>query len=258
MCRLLAALPASKSRQGELIVQLSNLARCGVVPQGEPEGHSDNWGLCSYSNQQLRHYITMTESADGSKQLEKISGELKQYPQELVIGHVRKASIGDSSVLNAHPFIYNQYSFAHNGTIFDISKDILSEECQKIVTGETDSEIFFARIMQYVGEGNTTKNALLKTIKYIDKTFDYTALNCLLADGKTLYAIRHYNPKNTYVKTLAMAEYYTLFVGYEKEIPVVICSEAIPDAPYIWKPLGNNEMFTYELESNIWDINQSI
>lgn len=68
-----------------------------------------------------------------------------------VLAHVRAASVGLASAENnCHPFIHNQFAFAHNGDVTGFQKirrDIeasLSEEAYALIEGNTDSEHVFA------------------------------------------------------------------------------------------------------------------
>ena len=71
------------------------------------------------------------------------------------IGHVRASTVGDVAFSNCHPFTYQQCAMAHNGTIREFAslrRQVLAELDDDIfenVKGNTDSEHFFALIMQY-------------------------------------------------------------------------------------------------------------
>jgi predicted glutamine amidotransferase len=64
---------------------------------------------------------------------------------------------------------------------------------------------------------------------------DYSALNCLLSNGRDLFAIRHYRK---------WEEYYTLYT-YTLPGSIIISSQPV-DIPQLkpdnWKPLSNNRL----------------
>jgi glutamine amidotransferase len=68
---------------------------------------------------------------------------------ETVLAHVRKATQGERSVLNCHPFQYGRWVFAHNGDIpnFNEVREQLREQVPKrlrrFILGDTDSETIF-------------------------------------------------------------------------------------------------------------------
>ena len=77
----------------------------------------------------------------------------------VVIAHVRDASVGPVTEANTHPFVHDQWIFAHNGTVARF-KDVarvraeleaeIDPELRRALRGETDSErcflIFLTRL----------------------------------------------------------------------------------------------------------------
>jgi len=43
--------------------------------------------------------------------------KIKHVRSKIIISHVRKATTGDTSLLNTHPFQYKHWIFAHNGSV---------------------------------------------------------------------------------------------------------------------------------------------
>jgi len=141
-----------------------------------------------------------------------------------MMAHVRKASPGISVVsTNCHPFIWDNWSFMHNGYIGMFSKikkhivSILSEEAFQIIKGTTDSEYAFALFLHYYNLLNqqsdnarekdklhTMSEALCKTISTIEdlgqylpsddpkykKEDFYNLLNFVVCDGDRTVATR--------------------------------------------------------------------
>ncbi|MDQ3234010.1 MAG: class II glutamine amidotransferase, partial [Pseudobdellovibrionaceae bacterium] len=73
-----------------------------------------------------------------------------------VLAHIRKATTGEPSFVNSHPFQYGQWVFAHNGKIgrFDaIKSQIMARidpSLRANILGETDSEHIFFLILTHM------------------------------------------------------------------------------------------------------------
>jgi glutamine amidotransferase len=109
--------------------------------------------------------------------------------------------VGLVDINNTHPFLRNNWIFAHNGTIEDLpflrshtSMARLSE-----LQGSTDSELFFAWLLTRLDDAGLTEeptaslrvDGLLRSV--MRKTVDrpgFGTINFLLSNGSTLYAHR--------------------------------------------------------------------
>lgn len=107
--------------------------------------HPDGWGVAFYvdgSPHVTRNPIT----AMGDQLFHRLSGVVSS---QTVVAHVRKATRGDKTVLNCHPFQYGRWIFAHNGDLpdFERHRDALVEhvapDLRRFILGETDSEVVF-------------------------------------------------------------------------------------------------------------------
>lgn len=118
----------------------------------------------------------------------------------LLLAHVRYRTVGDTRVENTHPFRRGRWVFAHNGTIQDTAylRANASPERLAEVTGDTDSELFFAFLLSRMdGAGladvpaSAATDALLRrTMTELVARPQFGACNFLLSDGETLYAHR--------------------------------------------------------------------
>jgi len=119
---------------------------------------------------------------------------------KILIAHVRKASCGERSRENSHPFQHENWIFAHNGSVDrDLLWQKLDEAYKRKVQGQTDSEVYFYWILQCINEqhGNIVegmRRAVFervfdgKAIIDMEKT---TGLNFVMSDGTKLYAFRY-------------------------------------------------------------------
>ncbi len=85
-------------------------------------------------------------SALASQQFPQVAASAKSH---LFVTHLRKATVGDHTIENCHPFVHNSWLFAHNGTIDrDALITRLDTEHRSRLTGATDSEVLFHWILQ--------------------------------------------------------------------------------------------------------------
>jgi predicted glutamine amidotransferase len=101
--------------------------------------------------------------------------------------HVRRATIGGLSVENTHPFCLGNYSFSHNGTVFEAS--LLDGRGMFNPAGETDSERLFNFLMRDFDPGDVVASLRRCMARTIERS-PFSGLNFLFSDGEKLYAYR--------------------------------------------------------------------
>src|SRR6185312_6094087 len=75
---------------------------------------------------------------------------------DVVLGHVRSATVGTLRTENTHPFRYRQWLFAQTGTLsqFDSIRDRLMASVPEFlrggIRGETDAEILFHVFLSFL------------------------------------------------------------------------------------------------------------
>src|SRR5690606_1825426 len=107
--------------------------------------HPDGRGVAYYVDDcpQLMRSPTL---ALGDQLFHRLSGVVSS---ETVLAHVRKATQGELTVLNCHPFQYGRWVFAHNGDVpnFSETKEALRAcvppRLRRFILGDTDSETIF-------------------------------------------------------------------------------------------------------------------
>jgi len=132
---------------------------------------------------------------------------------EIVVAHVRDASIGPVSPENTHPFDHGRWLFAHNGTVArwrrspPVRAAIEAEIdpwLRTLVAGDTDSErcfyLFLTRLRTRVAlDGparlEEVRAALWETARIVSRIADpgaatRSSLNFLVSDGRLLAACR--------------------------------------------------------------------
>jgi len=179
-----------------------------------------------------------------------------------IFAHVRAAGTGAVTEPNCHPFHYGNFLMMHNGNInnfLQIKRELrnrLSDETYNWITGETDSEHFFALFLDYLLREKQTRHdhndmtaalqyalAELKDIHRRKNAVDSTVLNLLVTNGKCMVAMRYSNDPAIEAPTL----YHSIGSRFEcsngvcrmkqtdpSEHAVLIVSEKLTDAEDDW------------------------
>ena len=116
------------------------------------KGRGLGWGIGFYQAGEVLLRRRPLDEHDG------ISGAAlgRDVRTDILIGHVRRASIGDQTASNTHPFRYRQWLFAHTGTIaqFDNLRERLvtsiPDFLMRNVRGDTDSELLFHLFLSFL------------------------------------------------------------------------------------------------------------
>ncbi|HWA74950.1 MAG TPA: class II glutamine amidotransferase [Polyangiaceae bacterium] len=107
--------------------------------------HPDGWGVAFYI-EGSPHVTRSPLTAVGDALFHRLSGAVSS---QTVLAHVRRATRGEKTVFNCHPFQHGRWVFAHNGDIthFDRRREVLlgevSPELRRFILGDTDSEVLF-------------------------------------------------------------------------------------------------------------------
>lgn len=201
MCRLFGFRSVIPSMVHRSLIDADNAL--GV----QSEHHPDGWGVAYYIDS-APHVMKSASTALTDHLFQRVSGIVSS---ETVVAHVRKATQGDLSVLNAHPFQYGRWVFAHNGDIPEfkqVRKKLLDEvapHLRRFVLGDTDSEVvFFLFLSELQRHGPLGNNhgideviaALGATVKRVRSICDTkerghtSLLTLLVTNGATLAATR--------------------------------------------------------------------
>jgi len=207
-------------KHGELLENFSLLAEKGKVPEGSAPGHNDGWGIGYYRAGRAALHKSAASILQEKDIFRRLMTDADGSPTLLV--HLRKSAWPHTSTAaNAHPFLYDNFMFAHNGTIRNYKALLPLLKIGKKhpeIKRALDTEIFFYFILSHIGLG--IEAALKRSAKYISRENSFSSLNFVLASDKGLFAYRQYslNPS-----------YYSLYHADDANSQI-ICSE----------PLGNS------------------
>jgi predicted glutamine amidotransferase len=152
--------------------------------------HKDGFGIAFFEDRGLRHFIDR-EGARASPVAEMV----KRYPikSDVVIAHIRKATIGGVALQNCHPFVRELWGrywvFAHNGDLKDYAPRLHGSFKP---VGDTDSERAFCWLMQELAKAHAAVpgiDELSATLReLLPQPARHGTLNLLLSNGQALWA----------------------------------------------------------------------
>jgi glutamine amidotransferase len=143
MCRIFGFRSVMQSQVHRSLVSADNAFML------QSERHPDGWGVAYYVAQ-APHVIKGASAAFGDQLFKYVSGIVTS---ETVLAHLRRATQGELSTINTHPFQYGHWVFAHNGNIegFDEIRGALLAKIppvlRRFILGTTDSEVLFYLIL---------------------------------------------------------------------------------------------------------------
>jgi glutamine amidotransferase len=143
MCRIFGFRSVMQSHVHRSLVSADNAF------MHQSERHPDGWGVAYYVAG-APHVIKGALAAVSDNLFKHVSGIVTS---ETVLAHLRKATQGDLSTINTHPFQHGSWVFAHNGNIAgfdDVRDDLLariSPVLRRFILGTTDSELLFFLIL---------------------------------------------------------------------------------------------------------------
>ncbi|MCZ4287255.1 class II glutamine amidotransferase [Hoeflea alexandrii] len=192
MCELLGLssnLPATAS------LSLSRLAEHG----GPPTSIRDGWGVAYYEGPDVR-LIKDAGSADDSDWLRFVGQH--DLRSNIVMAHIRKATMGTPAYRNAQPFVRElagrMHSFAHNGWLPGIFETAIFQSTRFAPVGETDSEEAFCGLLDRLAMIWRKPGVIPPLENRLDIIADFAAevrglgpANFLYSDGDALFAHGH-------------------------------------------------------------------
>lgn len=129
---------------------------------------------------------------------------------DLLLGHVRSATVGSLRTENTHPFRYRQWLFAQTGTLpsFESIRERLvasvPEFLRSSIRGETDAEILFYVFLSFLHDAgrlndaltapSQVRDALRSSVAVVDSMAaevggEPSRVNVMIADGEHVFAL---------------------------------------------------------------------
>jgi hypothetical protein len=142
-----------------LSVNSGDYAGCALGPYAQhlslPPGKAGGWGLGWYHVGEVLQRVEPKERGEAFDVEEIVQG----LSADLVIMHVREATVGAVRRENTHPFRFKDWLFAHNGTLpgFEKYREEIRAAMPPFVLrnlrGDTDSEHIFHLFLSFLYDG---------------------------------------------------------------------------------------------------------
>lgn len=239
-----------------------------VRARGQPLG----WGVGFYQSGEVlmrRRPIDDREDIDLAKQCSDVRADV-------LLGHVRSATVGTLRTENTHPFRYRQWLFAQTGTVaqFDAVRDRLMASVPEFlrggIRGETDAEIVFhvflsflhdaGRLNDAVVEPSVVRDAIRSSLAVVDgMTAEVGAesgsINLAVTNGE--YMIAAHRAQKMAYRVFAGRSDAEMIIGEDltlrRKTPelaqmhfVLLGSDFDEDLPPRWKPISERTLVTLD------------
>jgi predicted glutamine amidotransferase len=238
-----------------------------VAPtRGSPLG----WGIGFYQGGEV---LMRRRPIDDREEIQpaKLAADVKA---DVLIGHVRSATVGALRTENTHPFRYRQWLFAQTGTLahFDAIRERLLSSVPEFlrgnVRGETDSEIVFHVFLSFLHDAglldnpSVTPGAALEALRSSQAVIQGMAAevgdvsegtNLLVSNGEMIIAV-HKNTKMSY-RVFAGKNDADMILGDDAQLRrrapelaqmhfTLVASDFDEDLPPRWKTIPMNAVVT--------------
>jgi glutamine amidotransferase len=184
--------------------------------------HADGWGIAARHDGEW----TIERSTACAARCAHFDATTCALAASIVVAHVRKKTVGPTSLANTHPFQRGHLVFAHNGTVKDLDALLARTSARRAaeVAGDTDSERLFAFILTRIDDAADVGAGVAQAVRELHALPEPGSVSFLLSCGHRLYAHR-----------LARS----LFVLVRPDATLV-ASEPFTDEP--WRELADREL----------------
>jgi glutamine amidotransferase len=247
MCQLLGM---NSFKPAQLSFSLEGFLRRG----GETGEHADGWGIALY--EERRCHLLIDEQPSSQSPLAQWIQQFSTRSRN-IIAHIRKATQGEVSATNCHPFVRQlwgrEWSFAHNGNL-DIATLPRAEHFQPV--GQTDSELAFCVLLDALvarfGETEPASAALHEALAEVARLIAVSGtFNFVLSNGEVLFAHRstelHYvlraHPFGRALLLDCPLGIYFAQINHPDDRMVIIATEPLTDEA--WQSLPQGELVAF-------------
>jgi glutamine amidotransferase len=268
MCRLVAYL-GTPILVEEILTKPNNslIHQSYDALESEMTVNGDGFGLGWY-NKEIREEPALFRSINPAWNDPNLHYNASFIQSNCFLAHIRAATHGAVSIENTHPFHYREFLMMHNGGIpqFDRIKkrliDALNEESFNWITGQTDTQYFFALMMTYMedlDEQTPIVDRLLDAFRrasgrveaekikfHIEEASLY---NVVISNGRWLFATRYSSHPEKETRTLYFTEKLSTYTHkgvlhviepHDARTAVLVSSEKLNHAP-VWKEVIQNQ-----------------
>ena len=203
--------------------------------------HCDGWGVATIDHDEEKaHLVRAAEMAHTSSQFD---AAIANSNSDGGLLHLRWATAGlPVSENNSHPFVYEDFTFIHNGSINPPSAidEFIDPEYTWLITGETDSERYFYLLLTEIKKHGFVEG-VKAAVEIIKAKLDYSSINAMIMNEKTFIALSEFHPERR--PAFGDPDYYELNYRADKD-GVVVASTGWPQEG--WTPLANHHMLVVD------------
>lgn len=205
MCRLLGYATAGFNLSLNAVLGQDNVEDFRELS----EIHNDGWGVAQLSDPAEAPHVrdggaptpetgTRIYKSTIAARHDSTFEALADEPSRGAIWHLRLASSNLPLIMeNQHPFYANGLSFIHNGDISDDQgRNIITNRAFPVdpsivqsTGGRSDSAIFFAVILQYIGFGFALDEAVAQAVRELRKSYPKSSYNCMIQSQDQFIAL---------------------------------------------------------------------
>lgn len=205
MCRLLGYATAGFNLSLNAVLGQDNVEDFRELS----EIHNDGWGVAQLSDPAEAPHVrdggaptpetgTRIYKSTIAARHDSTFETLADEPSRGAIWHLRLASSNLPLIMeNQHPFYANGLSFIHNGDISDDQgRNIITNRAFPVdpsivqsTGGRSDSAIFFAVILQYIGFGFALDEAVAQAVRELRKSYPKSSYNCMIQSQDQFIAL---------------------------------------------------------------------
>ena len=191
MCRMFGIAAEAPRRLAPWMIETEPTMRSLALADNSGKPNADGWGIGWYDDRQGEPRVVKEPCPAGDSPL--FVETAQSVSACVALAHVRRSSGTLRASANTHPFAAGRWLFCHNG---HCSRErvvkYLVPRYRDQLQGETDSEAYFALLLQHIEAAADVVSGLQGAVREVTAVRDYTGLNFLLSDGTEIYAF-HYS-----------------------------------------------------------------
>lgn len=271
MCRLFGMVSIEATNAMDFLLEdPCSLYAQSSANQGRLQG--DGWGIGFYVDGTVDLVKSDRPVYDDR---ERFMSAVRRANSKIVLAHIRRASNPRRlpremiiSIGNSQPFRYQNYLFAHNGTI-TIPDEVVESlgEWKLKVKGLNDSEVYFWYIMKAMADGCSFPEALKKFGKDLEELWrrnrgmhpgidrPFIGLNAVLSDGERLYAYCKCHERDESRRSLCLADQPVFQMSYLISPTRLVVASEKTNRSDNWEPLKNGQLLTGRIMNREVSIN---
>lgn len=202
--------------------------RCSLSFRGfrrHDERNPHGWGIARFDGRACQVFKEPIKAS--SSQLATFLRDYEGFRSKIFIGHVRRASRGNHTLQNTHPFVRTfrrrEVALAHNGTL-----DLPEHRLQFHPVGETDSERLFCALLTELSAQDIRFTGFQRIETLLRGFNEAGNMNLLFSEGEYLYAYRDRNGYNGLCMTERAAPYGAVALR-DEDWEVDLAEEKLPN-----------------------------